>query len=407
MNRLWRTLCLAGCLAWAPGAPAADVPPPAAAAAGQVLVMLHLPAPHYRPDASYAGAYADASGHGARRRIARDLARRHGLTLLSDWPMPELGIDCYVMQVPPDVAPAQIVARLEQDPRVEWAQPMRLFHALDGHDPLYAAQPSAQFWHIGELHRYATGRNVRVALIDSGVDADHPDLAGQVVLQQNFVDDKPYAAETHGTAVAGIVAAVAGNGIGIEGVAPGARLLALRACWEQAPEATLCNSFTLGKALNFALMHKAQVINLSLSGPQDRLLQRLLDVAIERGVAVVAALDPQQAGGGFPASHPGVLAVGAEGQGAALFAPGQDIPSTAPGGGWCLVSGASFAAAHVSGLLALLSELRPGQGGAVLRRELFVSGGAIDACASIARASGACLCSCTPVLAAKAKLLPP
>jgi hypothetical protein len=93
---------------------------------------------------------------------------------------------------------------------------------------------------------------------------------------------------------------------------------------------------------------------MSLGGPPDRLLARLLDAALARGITVVAAVQPARADGGFPASHPGVLAVGAESDGAgpvdALWAPGRDIPSAAPVHAWRFVSGASFAAAHVTGI---------------------------------------------------------
>ena len=372
----------------------------------QVLVMLHLPPPHYRPDANYMGVYDDNSGKVARHRIAMDLAHLYDLQLVSSWAMPELGIDCYVMALPVDMSAAKVLLLLEQDRRVEWAQPMAVYHALNdhdpGHDPLYPLQPSALLWHLDELHAHTTGRNVRVALIDSGVDDSHPDLTGQLAIKENFVDGSAYTAENHGTAVAGIIAARAGNGVGIEGVAPDARLMALRACWEAAPEKTLCNSFTLGKALNFALMHQAQVINLSLSGPKDRLLQRLLDIAITRGVAVIAAADQALPDSGFPASHPGVIAVadtpfGPKGM-TLLLAPGRDIPSTAPGGRWVLVSGASFAAAHVSGLFALLRQLQPRQTVARLRSGILTHAGAIDACASITILSGVCTCSCSPVM---------
>jgi subtilisin family serine protease len=393
--------------------------------------MLHLAPPHFRPDAGYSGAYNDNSGHGARRRIAEELARRHGLTLLSDWPMPVLGVDCYVMEAPASVAPGQAAELLSRDPRVEWAEPMASYHGLGGQpaaargdsansadmaasvrDPLYLTQPSAKFWHIAELHQVTTGRNVRVAVIDSGVEDNHPDLAGQVFIKENFVDGTAYAAESHGTAVAGIIAARAGNGIGIEGVAPGVRLMALRACWEENGGATRCNSFTLGKALNFALMHDAQVINMSLSGPRDGLLRRLIDVALERGVTVVGAVDPQSADGGFPASQPGVIAadeVRARVAGIdAVVAPGRDVPSTAPGGRWALVNGTSFSAAHVSAMAALLVELKPGTR---LRRTAFLddpardglAAGRLDACATVMRAavSGDCACSCPALLASK------
>ena len=160
--------------------------------------------------------------------------------------------------------------------------------------------------------------------------------------------------EVHGTAIAGIIAARAGDGIGIAGVAPDASLVALRACRPTAPSSTsICTSFTLAKALQYALDQDVQVINLSLGGPSDALLARLIDVAIARRIIVVAAADPEFPDGGFPASHRGVLAVAAAGaQNApehALVAPGRDIPATMPGRSWGFVNGSSFAAAEVSG----------------------------------------------------------
>ena len=103
----------------------------------------------------------------------------------------------------------------------------------------------------------ATGSGVRVAVVDSGIDASHPDLAGQIAVNRNFVAGRPMAAEQHGTGVAGIIAARAGNGIGLAGIAPGAKILGLRACW-QAPAKTLCDSFSLAKALYFAIDQKAR-----------------------------------------------------------------------------------------------------------------------------------------------------
>lgn len=412
-----------------PPVPASPAGQAALAASRQVLVMLRLPPPHYHPDAAYAGRYPNDSGRAARRRTAQELASAHGLTLVDDWPMPVIGIDCYVMQQQGTVPLGQALAALARDPRVQWAQPMNAFHGLDGDaDPLLALQPGARYWHLGELHKHSTGRAVRVAVIDSGIDAAHPDLAGQIALRENFVDASEATevkAEAHGTAVAGIIAAREGNGVGIAGVAPGARLLALRACWPDPVGTTRCSSFTLGKALNFAIMNDARIINLSLSGPPDRLLQALLDVAAARGMAVVGAVDPQQADGGFPASYPGVIAVAMAAHGevgapaGALRAPGTDVPTTAPGARWEFVTGASYAAAHVAGLAALVAQLHPGASAAQLRRDLLTvrnagaprtmgtaaepaaQAGTIDACATIARITGACACSCTAIAAIK------
>jgi hypothetical protein len=406
-----------------PPVPASPAGQAEAAASRQVLVMLRLPPQHYHPDAAYAGRYPNDSGRAARHRAAQELANAHGLKLVDDWPMPVIGIDCYVMEQAGDAPLERVLAALSGDKRVVWAQPMNTFYGLDGGDPLYGVQPAAKYWHLAQLHKISTGRDVRVAVIDSGIDALHPDLAGQVQLRENFVTGSPDGAETHGTAIAGIIAARAGNGLGIAGVAPDVRLLALRACWPDRGGTTRCNSFTLGKALNFAIMNGARIINLSLSGPPDRLLRQLLDVAGTRGTAVVGAADPQRADGGFPACAPGVIAVAMATQepagDAVLLAPGADIPTTTPGARWGFVSGPSYATAHVSGLAALIVQLQPSASAAQLRRDIqtapdggplhnrtvsanpVAQAGNIDACATIARITGACACSCTPIAAMK------
>jgi len=399
-------LAIAGC-----AVPGSGLPGDASGAhdAGrQVLVMLRLPPPHFRPNADYGGGYDEESSRKARRRVAAKLARDHGLTLAGDWPMPVLGLHCFVMEQVGDVPADRLAGILSADPRVAWAEPVRLFHAMGRGDPLYSLQPGARLWHLAEIHQVTTGRNVRVAVVDSGIEVEHPDLAGQIEFRENLVDGNPYAAETHGTAVAGIIAARAGNGIGIAGIAPDARLLAMRACWEEPDGATLCNSFTLAKALHSAIMHGAQVINLSLSGPSDRLLRQLLDQALARGIKLVGAVDPEIGDGGFPASHPGVFAVVDEETAALkvngtprLVAPGRDIPSTVPGARWNFVSGASFAAAHVSGFVALITELQPALPSALMRKAMVVrpaaipQAGVVDACATIARLARSCSCSCS------------
>lgn len=366
---------------------AALLPVAAAAEAGddaaqQVLVLLPMPAPHYRPDTAYAGSYTGA-GQSARRATARDLARRHGLALVTDWPMPLLGVDCYVMAVPAGRAVDGAVSALAADPRVAWAQPMNLYEAqAGGHDdPLFATQPAAQQWQIADWHRLAQGRGVSVAVVDSGVDLAQPDLAGRVAQARNLVDDRPMPAEAHGTAVAGLLGARADDGVGIAGIAPQARLIALRACQPGAGDATRCTTLALAKALHAAVSAGADVVNLSLAGPADRLLGRLLDLALARGASVVAAVDPALAGGGFPATHPGVFAVSDRPLGRALVAPGRDLPAPLPGARWGFVSGSSYAAAQVSGLLALLRELGS-------RTVVTDTEGRIDACATLARATG-------------------
>jgi len=383
----------------------------------RILVMLRMAPPHFRPDANYGSGYDAQAGQAARRRVASELAAEHGLSVESDWQMASLGVDCFLMRVAPNRPMAATLEALARDPRAAWAQPLQAFHSLGHDDPLFGLQPAAAAWHLADLHLLATGRNVSVAEVDSGVELTHPDLAGQVAIAENFVDASPYVAEAHGTAVAGIIAARADNGLGIAGVAPGARLMALRACWQVDASAARCNSFTLAKAFQFALDRGANVINLSLSGPEDKLLHLLLDAAVIQGVTVVGAVDPMIAGGGFPASHPGVIAVAQDGDDssvASLVAPGRDVPTTLPDARWGFVDGSSFAAAHVSGMVALLRELAPTLGPeqtrALLRSTadpVSVASRAasrIDACAVVARATGACSCACAVAAGGKAVL---
>jgi len=388
---------------------AADETPAPADASREILVMLRLPPPHYRSGANYGGGYADDAGRAARRRIADGVARAQGLAVLSGWPMPAIGVDCYVLRVPAGADLDEVVKRLANDSRVEWAQPVQRFRALGtsiepptaAKASLYSLQPSARLWQLDDLHKVSTGRGVRVAVIDSGVDATHPDLAGRIEIERNFVDAREHVAEAHGTAVAGIIGAHADRGAGVVGIAPQAKLLALRACWEESAAATLCSSFTLAQALQAAIAADAQVINLSLSGPDDRLLARLIDAAGERGAIIVGAVDARAPGGGFPASHAGVLAVSDRvGAGAAILsAPGDDVPAPAPGARWNFVSGSSFAAAQVAGMLALAGQLERTpdmrQSSAWARFPANSPDGAagyVDACATLRRAAPALNC---------------
>jgi subtilisin family serine protease len=375
---------------------AAAVATPAVAADQQILVMVQHPPDHYRPNAAYGGGYGDGMSRSERDRLARRIAKAHGLTLVEAWPMPMIGLDCFVMAVPTGRSTTSVAAEVSHDTDVQWAQPVALYEAQGGNvapnDPLFAAQPSARQWRLDDLHQLATGKGVKVAVIDSGIEARHPDLAGQLLVNRNFIAGQGGAIEQHGTGVAGIIAAKGDNRLGIMGVAPGARLLGLRACW-QTTARTVCDSFSLVKALYFAIDQRADVINLSLSGPDDRLLRELVDRALERGSAVVAAYDPKRPGGGFPASVLGVTAVSdspiAAGRGHVYTAPGRGVPTTQPGDRWFLVNGSSYAAAHVSGLLALLKQRQRSASALVT-----LAGGRIDACASLMRAAGGCDCSC-------------
>lgn len=358
--------------------------------ARQLLVMLRMSPNHFRAGADYGGGYGDLTTRVARMRIAHRIARAHKLRVLDNWPMQLIGLDCVVMQIADGRTPDQVVAELSEVKGIAWAQPLELFHGEDRAaqpDPLLPAQPADRYWRIAELHGMATGRGISIAVIDSRIDAAHPDLRGQVSTMRDFVAARGQAPERHGTSVAGVIAARSDNGIGIMGIAPAARLMALRACWDASSgrgPATICDTLSLAKALHFALEHRAAIINLSLSGPSDRLLAQLIALGLASGTTIVAAVDPDRRDGGFPASLAGVIGVAAQPMvapaGSFYAAPGRDIPTTGPGGTWLLVNGNSFAAAHVSGLLALAREHAPHRS-PTLRR---LPDGQIDACRTVA-----------------------
>lgn len=400
-SRLWRVFALAlAAFVGSSLSPAAGESP-SARTDRQILVMVRHPPDHYRANGAYGGGYGDELARSARERVARGIAHKYGLSFVEEWPMSMIGVDCFVMLVPDDRSTSTAAEQVSHDADVSWAEPVQRYTAqgVTSHapnDPLFAAEPAALQWHLADLHRLATGRGTRVAVIDSGIDDRHPDLAGQVAINRNFVSGQPLVAEQHGTAVAGIIGAKDRNRLGIVGVAPGSRLLGLRACW-QSRTSTACDTLSLAKALYFAIENRADVINLSLSGPDARLLRELLKIASVHDVAVVAAFDPNLPGGGFPASVPGVIAVSdapvAGPHHEVYIAPGRDVPTTQPGGRWFLVNGSSFAAAHVSGLVALIRERHHS---AQLAFVPGLRGGTIDACATLVRSLGACDCACGP-----------
>ena len=338
-----------------------------------------------------------------------ELALNYDLDLVHAWKMESLGELCAVFETSSRRSASDAARDLGVDTHVTLAQPIHLFSTLESRDQYRHLQHAADTLHLAAAHRLATGRGVRVAVVDTGVDLDHPDLRGRVVAANNFVDggEQTFTGDIHGTAVAGALAASA-NDVGIVGVAPDAQLLALKACWPERPGArqALCNSYTLAKAVDFALGAGAQVINLSLAGPADPMLTRLLLLALERGVTVVAA-SPPDGTPSFPSSLAGVLAVrdgglagatgafppAANGGAASLAAPAVDILTTVPQASYDYFSGSSVAAAQVSGIAALLLERQPGLKPAEVRRLLLETArseaapavGVADACAPLAR----------------------
>ncbi|HYJ41105.1 MAG TPA: S8 family serine peptidase [Steroidobacteraceae bacterium] len=303
--------------------------------------------------------------------IIREITSRYSLTRVSEWPIDELQMHCVLFRIPPGTTREAIIEKLKADRRILIVQPLNEFEsatetpvaapAVTFDDPYSRLQTNVRALDVAEAHNFSRGAGIRVAIIDTGVDTRHPDLVGRTHLTRNYIDSDEVAfrGDRHGTQVAGLIAAAANNGVGIVGVAPDVRLMAYKACWQASASTTgRCNSFTIAQALADALAAKAQVINLSLVGPSDPLLEALVAKAIAAGVIVVGAVsdDPRFA---FAAKLPSVLPV-AESETSAnqgdeiLRAPARDIVTLVPNGHYDFASGSSLATAQISGVVALL-----------------------------------------------------
>ncbi|MEQ8234394.1 MAG: S8 family serine peptidase [Gammaproteobacteria bacterium] len=306
---------------------------------------------------------------------AETLAAAHGLEVLEAWPVHALDAHCLVIGAGGARARVPLAVRLAQlrtaDGVIE-AAPVRE-HAVSGRpaalaDPYFDLQQRSRSAGVAAILRGASGRGVRIAMLDTGVDLNHPDLDGQIAGSMNFVGGDPalIPPEFHGTALAGLIAAVPGNGIGIRGLAPDAELFALRACWEPSYAYGLCRTDTLARALDYAIDIRARIINLSLAGPDDPVLTRLVERAIELGAVVLGAVgeEPEMR---FPAAIPGVVAVALQAPTAPpVLPPGPSFASaslqmltTVPDGRYDFVSGPSFVTAYASGVAAVLLEREP------------------------------------------------
>lgn len=225
--------------------------------------------------------------------------------------------------------------------------------------------------------RYASGAGVTVAVIDSGVDGTHPDLAGQVLPGVDLVTglgDGELDPVGHGTTVAGLIAGRADDRRGVVGLAPAARILPVRVLDELNK---YDDALIVARAVRWAVDHGARVINLSLGGYRySEAVAEALDYAFVNDVVVVACtgnvapLAPRSVW--YPAREPGVVAVAGldhaggdrlwansiSGLQTVLSAPATDLVGARPGGYW-QVQGTSFAAPLVSATAALIRSRWP------------------------------------------------
>jgi subtilisin family serine protease len=349
--------------------------------------------------------------------IRRQLAIEYGVVEVGNFILGSVELECVVFEAAREAALPELVDRLNRDRRVKLAEVNQAFRGEGAGGERSRLSYGAAQTHADAARRSKTGKGVRVAVIDTGVSTTHPALRDRIAFAQNFVEsgEASFGRDLHGTAVAGVIAARRDDPADIFGIAPDAEILALKACWYAASgdAKASCSSWTLAKAIDFAVGAGAQVLNMSLSGPEDELLRRLIDKAQQRGAIVVAALPEGTSNDGFPASVAGVIAVAAsDSRGEArlpasksarfvVVAPGVDILTTVPGEAYDFVSGSSFAAAHVSGVVALLREEDPRLTGRTALEVLEATArplpggghaGLLDACAALGRLMGTATC---------------
>ena len=313
---------------------------------------------------------------------AEALARRHGLRRLSSQAFPLIGATIGLFQITDgrsyeiasrDFAAADGVISVQRD----WRYLLQEQKVQTEGDP---AQYALAKLRLPEAHTLSHGANVLVAVIDSGIDIRHPELANSVTESFDALGSKE-GPHVHGTGIAGAIASHAR----LMGAAPSAHLIAIRA-FGQGPVGTESSTFVILKSLDHAVTQHAQIINMSFAGPKDQLIERAINAVAAKGIVMIAASGNAGAKSPplYPAANPKVIAVSAtdardklfeasnRGSYVALAAPGAEIFLPAPDQKYQITSGTSFAAAYVSGVAALMLErngaLKPDDLRAILTR---------------------------------------
>jgi len=378
------TACAAG-----PTAPTTPQNPLAhlAVPAGSVVVVIDDP----RGPRKLRG----SSGPGYQARLAYDadpalgrrvalLAKRYELDVLEQWPIRHLSAHCFVAAAPPSAT----ITALEGDPLVRWVQPFNEFTTKTATPDQEFTQPAIGAGVIAQFARAVQeqGEGVSIAVIDTSVDQSHPDLRQSRITEENFVGrrGRPQQ-EEHGTAVVGLIAAQPSHPQGIAGLAQDANVSVLRACWQRSGAGGQCNTLTLALALDAAIDMNPDIINLSLSGAYDRVLQELVQHMLDRDTLVVAAFDERRAPAKrFPAPQNGVVyAFGTSSVGAAnnpperAFAGPQNVVqaprkalSLVPNASYGVVSGHSIAAPQVTAMAARLMARTPNASRSKIQEQL-------------------------------------
>lgn len=316
--------------------------------------------------------------------VATQVARAFNLTIVESQGFALLeNRRVYLFAIPDDRPVDAVVAAVSAAPGVTQSSPNFLYQLQGaGGGEAEVLQYALPKLHVPATQDMASGEGVTVAVIDSGVDIGHPALKEAAIASFDAVDGGVKTPDPHGTAIAGIIA---GRGE-ISGIAPGAKLIAMRAFAAPklgAPPAT--SSLALCRATDQAFTKGARVFNMSFAGPRDPLLLALIDAAHAKGAVFIAAAGNAgpSAPPAYPAAYDKVIGITATDEDDRLYAmanrgayvsmaaPGVDILVPVLGETLDYMSGTSFAAAHITGIVALLRERNAALAPAEVRRILL------------------------------------
>jgi subtilisin family serine protease len=301
---------------------------------------------------------------------ADELARRHGLARMQSQSFPLIGATIGLFRVTNRRSVDAASRDLSSEAGVRAVQPNFRYvlqeqkaKTSDADDIQYAVGKLR----LTEAHKLSKGAGVRVAVIDSGIDLKHPELAGSIAESWDALASTE-GPHVHGTGVAGAIVAHAT----VEGSAPAAKIIAIRA-FGVVKNGAESSSFVLLKSFDYAASHQAQIINMSFAGPKDALVERGITALAAKGIVMVAASGNAGAKSPplYPAAYPQVIAVSGtdaqdrlfeasnRGDYIAVAAPGRNLFLPAPDNTYQMTSGTSFSAAFVSGIAALVLERNP------------------------------------------------
>lgn len=291
-----------------------------------------------------------------------------------------------VLRLPQGQTVAQALKVLRADPNVEYAEPNYLYYA--SYTPNDTFYTSTVQWPLFKIEAAAawdisSGSGVKVAVLDTGVQANHPDLTGKVILQKDFAYNDNVADDVagHGTHVTGTIAATTNNGIGVASLGFGAQIIAGKVL-NNSGSGSLAN---IASGITWAADNGAKVINMSLGGTSgSTALQSAVNYAWNKGVVVVAAAgNSNTTAANYPAYYTNSIAVAATDRNDArasfsnygswvdIAAPGVDVGSTYINSQYVYMSGTSMASPHVSALAALVWSSSYGTSASAVRSRII------------------------------------